>query len=78
VLEPLRYGASTNVVDSKLNTPLHDACGYGSFGAAVLLVGHGADRTRRNAKGESARDVACTYFNDATAVRALLSLLDNF
>ena len=47
-------GADVNAKDNQGNTPFHNACNYGSYKIASLLLRHGANPHMRNNKDESA------------------------
>jgi ankyrin repeat protein len=46
------------VADSKDNTPLHYAAGYGRAAAVALLLDAGADVSIKNSTGKTAVDLA--------------------
>jgi len=54
----LDAGASVEALDSKQNTPLHYAVGYGRAEYARLLLNAGASCAARNSTGKTAHDIA--------------------
>lgn len=51
-------GAELEKKDSKLNTPLHYAAGYGRVQALKLLLEAGADGSAKNETGKTPADLA--------------------
>ena len=56
-LRNIRSGGDVNAVIPNANgtTALHNACGLGNYAVVKLLLEHGADVTRKTAKGASVR-----------------------
>lgn len=72
ILPAIRDGADINTVIPNANgtTALHNACGLGDAELVKLLLEHGADTTRKTAKGASVAD--CVGNDKGGAVSKLL------